>query len=106
MNFDGRYHGLDKSMGESNTVVSADTLYRHLQQYCSHLSIYQAEFCIGNYRQEFQPISDNQPQIDMSTLNLRHHGKKKKNDNAFICWKSTVQQKISVWRSADNGNVL
>ena len=27
------------SMGESNTVVSAYTLYRHLQQYCSHLSI-------------------------------------------------------------------
>ena len=27
-------------MGESNTVVSAYTLYRHLQQYCSHLSIY------------------------------------------------------------------
>ena len=23
-------------MGESNTVVSAYTLYRHLQQYCSH----------------------------------------------------------------------
>ena len=27
------------SMGESNTVVSAYTLYRHLQQYCSHPSI-------------------------------------------------------------------
>ena len=27
------------SMGESNTVVSAYTLYRHLQQYCSHKSI-------------------------------------------------------------------
>ena len=27
-------------MGESNTVVSAYTLYRHLQQYCSHPSIY------------------------------------------------------------------
>ena len=26
-------------MGESNTVVSAYTLYRHLQQYCSHPSI-------------------------------------------------------------------
>ena len=25
------------SMGESNTVISAYTLYRHLQQYCSHL---------------------------------------------------------------------
>ena len=24
------------SMGESNTVVSAYTLYGHLQQYCSH----------------------------------------------------------------------
>ena len=23
-------------MGESNTVVSAYTMYRHLQQYCSH----------------------------------------------------------------------
>ena len=28
------------SMGESNTVVSAYTLYRHLQQYCSRPSIY------------------------------------------------------------------
>ena len=28
------------SMGESNTVVNAYTLYRHLQQYCSHSSIY------------------------------------------------------------------
>ena len=27
-------------MGESNTVVRAYTLYRHLQQYCSHPSIY------------------------------------------------------------------
>ena len=26
-------------MGVSNTVVSAYTLYRHLQQYCSHPSI-------------------------------------------------------------------
>ena len=26
-------------MGESNTVSSAYTMYRHLQQYCSHLSI-------------------------------------------------------------------
>ena len=26
-------------MGESNTIVSAYTLYRHLQQYCSHPSI-------------------------------------------------------------------
>ena len=25
-------------MAESNTVVSAYTVYRHLQQYCSHLS--------------------------------------------------------------------
>ena len=28
------------SMGESNTVVSAYTMYRHLQQYCSLPSIY------------------------------------------------------------------
>ena len=27
-----------KSIGESNTVVSAYTLYRHLQQYSSHPS--------------------------------------------------------------------
>ena len=27
---------LDITMGESNTVVTAYTLYRHLQQYCSH----------------------------------------------------------------------
>ena len=27
-------------MGESNTFVSTYTLYRHLQQYCSHPSIY------------------------------------------------------------------
>ena len=27
------------SMGESNTVVSAYTMYRHVQQYCSHPSI-------------------------------------------------------------------
>ena len=27
------------SMGESNSVVSAYTMYRHLQQYCSHRSI-------------------------------------------------------------------
>ena len=26
-------------MGESNTVVSDYTLYRHLQQYCSHPSL-------------------------------------------------------------------
>ena len=25
-----------RSMGESNTVVSAYTMYRNLQQYCSH----------------------------------------------------------------------
>ena len=31
-------------MGDSNTVVSAFTLYRHLQQYCSHPSI-----CTGCY---------------------------------------------------------
>ena len=31
-------------MGESNTVVSAYTLYRHLQQYCSHPS----EFSVSN----------------------------------------------------------
>ena len=28
------------SMGESNTVVSAYTMYRHLHQYCSRPSIY------------------------------------------------------------------
>ena len=28
------------SLGESNTVVSAYTMYRHLQQYCSHPSIW------------------------------------------------------------------
>ena len=27
-------------MGESNTVVSAYTMYRHLQQYCCHPSNY------------------------------------------------------------------
>ena len=33
-------HTLDhNSMGDSNTVVSAYTMYRHLQQYCSHPSI-------------------------------------------------------------------
>ena len=26
-------------MGECNTIVNAYTLYRHLQQYCTHLSI-------------------------------------------------------------------
>ena len=31
-------------MGESNTVVSAYTMYRHLQQYCSHPSIYRPCF--------------------------------------------------------------
>ena len=30
---------IQNSMGESNTVESAYTLYRHLQQYCSHPSI-------------------------------------------------------------------
>ena len=30
----------DISMGESNTVESAYMLYRYLQQYCFHLSIY------------------------------------------------------------------
>ena len=29
------------SMGESNTDVSAYTLYKHLQQYCSHPSMYE-----------------------------------------------------------------
>ena len=29
----------DISIGESNIVVSAYTMYRHLQQYCSYLSI-------------------------------------------------------------------
>ena len=29
-------------MGKKNTVVSAYTLYRHLQQYCSHPSVYSA----------------------------------------------------------------
>ena len=27
---------MENLMGESNTVVSAYTTYRHLQQYCSH----------------------------------------------------------------------
>ena len=27
-------------MGEGNTVVSVCAMYRHLQQYCSHPSIY------------------------------------------------------------------
>ena len=31
------------SMGESNTIVSAYTMYRHLQYYCSHPSIYSYE---------------------------------------------------------------
>ena len=35
------FHGtVHISMGESNTVVSAYTLYRHLQQYCFHPSTY------------------------------------------------------------------
>ena len=37
-------------MGESNTVVSAYTMHRHLQQYCSHQSIYiynQTNFLAG-----------------------------------------------------------
>ena len=33
------------SIGESNTVVSAYTLYRHLQQYCSHLLICLQQYC-------------------------------------------------------------
>ena len=37
----------NESMGESNTVVSAFTMFRHLQQYCSHISKYdkQIEIC-------------------------------------------------------------
>jgi hypothetical protein len=34
------------SMRDSNTVVSAYTLYRHLQQYCSHSSIYKYWFSV------------------------------------------------------------
>ena len=34
------------SMGESNTVVSAYTVYRHLQQYCSHPAIWSFAFFI------------------------------------------------------------
>ena len=29
-------------MGESNTVISACTMYRHSQQFCSHPSIEEA----------------------------------------------------------------
>ena len=36
-------------MGECNTVVSAYTLYRHLQQYCSHPSIYVELTFEGHY---------------------------------------------------------
>ena len=36
----GRFFLQFISMGESNTVVSAYSTYRHLQQYCSHPSIY------------------------------------------------------------------
>ena len=38
-------------MGESNTVISAYTVYRHLQQYCSPLSI-----CI--YICDFSDVND------------------------------------------------
>ena len=34
------YGNIDKPIGESNTVLSANTMYRPLQQYCSHLSKY------------------------------------------------------------------
>ena len=41
-------------MGESNTVVSAYTMYRHLQQYCSHPSIYsQIQFDILDRSKHF-----------------------------------------------------
>ena len=36
--FQLRYYKKYNSMDESNTVVSAYTMYRHLQQYCSHPS--------------------------------------------------------------------
>ena len=36
MNILWKVEGYVKSMGESNTVVNAYTMYRHLQQYCSH----------------------------------------------------------------------
>ena len=37
---------LNTSMDESNTVVSAYTMYRHLQQYCSHPSIYREKIVL------------------------------------------------------------
>ena len=37
-------------MGDSKTVVSAYTLYRHLQQYCSHQSIFPTGPVIAWYR--------------------------------------------------------
>ena len=47
-------------MGESNTVVSAYTMYRHLQQYCSHPSISAwIEICIRSQTalKNFQQLS-------------------------------------------------
>ena len=42
-----------KSMGESNTVVNAYTMYRHLQQYCSHTSKFEWKMetprCVSYY---------------------------------------------------------
>ena len=40
----GYQHLLTISMGESNTFVSGNTLYRHLQQYCSHPSMHSNYF--------------------------------------------------------------
>ena len=52
-------------MGESNTVVSAYTMYRHLQQSCSHPSIYVLSLCICHEIPPYflNPRSDTAEQI-------------------------------------------
>ena len=48
---------VDVSMGESNTVVSAYSMYRHLQQYCSHpssmLPLIKQSFILVTLRKSF-----------------------------------------------------
>ena len=52
------------SIGDSNTVVRAYTLYRHLQQYCSHPSICAR---ITEPSSLFCPITDRQTDFQFTT---------------------------------------
>ena len=55
-------------MGESNTVVSAYTMYGHLQQYCPHLSICTI-VVISMSKTQITPLKEVASQLSIPSFN-------------------------------------